>query len=262
VYRAVRYAMARRVFSQAQHLTAVSPYLASALQRYTRQTIQVVPNPVATGVQERMRVRGSPTRRRVALVVNGWGDLKNGARGLQACAVFAAGETDAEFHLYGHDFGPGQLAQAWATSEGLQARFVFHGPVPHAQLLDELAGMDVLLHPALEESFGVVLAEAMGMGLNVVGGAPSAPGPGEPGPGRAGGAAPGILVDVRSVTAMADGLRRAFDPGYGERSALGVARVSSSFSARSVALAYVSHYAVLLGGADARLHAPAVGGHS
>jgi glycosyltransferase involved in cell wall biosynthesis len=46
----------------------------------------------------------------------------------------------------------------------------FHGPIDSKVLLEHLVEMDVLLHPALEESFGMVVAEAMALGIPVVGG--------------------------------------------------------------------------------------------
>lgn len=261
VYRAVRYAMAREVFRRGRHFTAVSPYLAEALQSYTPHTINVVANPVAAGVLDRMGMRGAPAARRIAMVVNGWDDRKNPKAGLMACSAFAAAEPGAEFHLFGHGFGPGQEADQWVTAQGLPGRFVFHGPCPHARLLEQVAQMDVLLHPALEESFGVVLAEAMGMGLNVVAGRHSGAVPWVLGPRPGDARAPGILVDVRSVPAIVDGLTQAFGPGYGERSALGVQRVAANFSAASVAQAYAAHYASLLAGTQAGLPARAAAGH-
>ena len=195
------------------------------------------------------------------MVVNGWDDLKNPKAGLMACSAFAAAEPGAEFHLFGQGFGPGQEADQWVTAQGLAGRFFFHGPCPHARLLEQVAQMDVLLHPALEESFGVVLAEAMGMGLNVVAGRHSGAVPWVLGPRPGDARAPGILVDVRSVPAIVDGLTQAFGPGYGERSALGVQRVAANFSAASVAQAYAAHYASLLAGTQAGLPARAAAGH-
>lgn len=245
VYRAVRYLMARRVFARGQHFTAVSPYLAQALQGYTDAPFAVVPNPVAQGVMQRLRPRPEPATRRVAMVCNGWDDLKNPKIGLQACAAFAVREPSTEIHLFGHGFGPEQAAQQWVASQNLQGRFSFHGPVAHARLLSELQTMDVLLHTALEESFGVVLAEAMGLGLNVVGGRDSGAVPWVLGPSLGDGLAPGLLVDVRSVDAVLQGLSQAFDSNYAQRSADGVRRVAAMFSPEVVARRYVSQYEAL-----------------
>jgi glycosyltransferase involved in cell wall biosynthesis len=75
----------------------------------------------------------------------------------------------------------------------------FLGSLTYETLLQEMAEADVFLHPSLEESFGMVVAEAMALGLPVVGG-------------KASGAVPwvigraGILVDVTNPTEIAHGL--------------------------------------------------------
>src|SRR5205085_11099029 len=95
----------------------------------------------------------------------------------------------------------GEAAQAcWQHMDG-RGQVQFIGAVPHARLLDEMAQSQVLLHPALEESFGVVLAEAMAMGLSVVAGAHSGAVPWVQGDA-------GSLVNVRQPAQIAAALLR------------------------------------------------------
>jgi glycosyltransferase involved in cell wall biosynthesis len=105
----------------------------------------------------------------------------------------------AHLHLFGQKYGPGEEAEAWAISKGISAAIHFEGVVPHARLLSMLMSFDVLLHPALEESCPMGIAEAMAVGLPVVAGERSGGIPWMVGSG-------GFLTDVTSPASISDGL--------------------------------------------------------
>lgn len=199
LYRLVRYFMARRVLDQARHLTAVSPYLHQKIGHYSRVPITVVPNPLPAHPE----TLAAPTRQydpahpRIAMVLNGWGALKNPQPALRAFALLRRRFPTAELSIMGSDYGPGGKAEAWAQSQGLAEGVHFMGSQPYHTLIAKLAQTDLLLHPSLEETFGMSIAEAMSLGVPVVGGQTS-------------GAVPwvigecGHLVDVRSERAIAE----------------------------------------------------------
>lgn len=242
-YRALRYLMARDVLRRARHLTAVSPYMADSARRLGGRNIAVIPNPLADYVLMRGRPRPRPTTRRVALVCQGMQRLKNVEAGLQAFALFRRAQPAAELHLFGLDFGTGQKAQRLANEQGIASGMHFHGELAHPQLVERLMAMDVLLHPALEESFGVVVAEAMALGLGVVAGAASGAVPWVVGPvDPKSGCAAGILTDVRSVSSILAALVEAFDDRYAGRSVLAIHQAHSRFSSKVVIDAYTAHY--------------------
>jgi glycosyltransferase involved in cell wall biosynthesis len=114
--------------------------------------------------------------------------------------------------------------------------------LPHRELLTALAELDALLHPSLEESFGVVLAEAMALGLPVVAGRDSGAVPWVLGANPEGKCATGVLTDVRSATGMTNALHTLFDMEYAARSAAGLSRARCYFSPVAVALAYEARY--------------------
>lgn len=240
-YRAMRYLMALRVFRQARHFTTVSDYMAGELASGFGIKARVVPNPVADFVLSLGQPRRLTGSRRIAMVCNGWNDIKNAERGLEAFAAWAASLPEAELHLFGHGYGLNQAAYKWVVASSLpRHNLIFHGPKLHADLIAALNTMDALLHPALEESFGVVVAEAMALGLPVVGG-------------HASGAVPsvlgdhatriaGVLTDVTSSTAMIQALDRVFGPDYEQFSLAGVNRARDVFSSEAVVSAYVSCY--------------------
>jgi glycosyltransferase involved in cell wall biosynthesis len=123
---------------------------------------------------------------------------------------------------------------------------IFHGAVPHSQLISQLKSLDVLLHPSLEESFGVTVAEGMALGLPVVAGensgaVPWVVGADTPMAGAA------ILVDVLKADAMAAALVRVFDETYEARSLAGIRRANEGFTSKAVAGAYLDRYYQIVG---------------
>ena len=170
LYRWLRVLMARKTFKTAKYITAVSPYMRDEVQAMTSTPIHVVPNPVddlALALATPRLPNSSPA---IAMVCNGWDARKNPEPGLLAFNQLMNDLPGATMHLYGNGFGPGQTAETWCKAKGIEKGMHFHGAVPHKQLLKELAQHDLLLHTSIEESFGMVIAEAMAMGLPVVAG--------------------------------------------------------------------------------------------
>lgn len=244
LYRLGRYLMAKSVFRRAGHLTVVSPYLVDELRGMTRVPLNVVPNPLPDLVFGLGHTRPAPDFQnrppQIAMLLNGWSSRKNPEAGMLAMSRVRAVYPNASMHLYGPDYGQGERAQQWAIERQLEAGFVFHGWTPYAQTMRELAEMDILLHPAIEESFGMTIAEAMALGLPVVAGAHSGAVPWVLGTQEGGGA----LVDVRSPEKIAQALLAILsDPVlYARYSMQGHARAIKNFSASSVAQAYLQHY--------------------
>jgi glycosyltransferase involved in cell wall biosynthesis len=245
LYRLVRYFMARRVLNQAQCLTAVSPYLKQKLDRYARVPITVVPNPLPPHppqLAERSR-HFDPAHPRIAMVLNGWGARKNPQPALRAFAALRRQFPAAKLNIMGSDYGVGGKAESWASSKGLTDGVHFMGPQPYRALLAKLAESDLLLHPALEETFGMSIAEAMSLGVPVVGGQSS-------------GAVPwvigknGRLVDVRSDQAITQAVTELLNDSreMTNLSAQAKAAALSRFSPDAVATVYEGCYQRALSG--------------
>lgn len=238
-YRLVRYFMARRVLRQAKHLTAVSPYLKHKIEGYARAPISVVPNPLPSHpphLTESTR-QYDPARPRIAMVLNGWGALKNPQPALRAFAALRRKCPAAELSIMGSDYGPGGKAESWAHAQGLTAGVNFMGKQPYPVLLAKLAESDLLLHPSLEETFGMSIAEAMSLAVPVVGGQSSGAVPWVIGDG-------GVVTDVTSVESIASALVGLLaNPATRLSHAQAArARAEESFAAKQVADAYVENY--------------------
>lgn len=252
VYRAVRWLMARQVLQRAEWLTTVSPYMVGELRAQGARAVMVVPNPVARDFLRRARHRPRPDAHQIALVSNGWSRWKNVAAAIQAHALFRQGCPDSTLHLYGRDLEPDGPAARWAQAAGLADGLCFHGPLPHQALAQCLATHDALLHTALEESFGVVLAEAMALGMPVVAGDACGAVPWVTGASEDSPAGAAILTDVRSPAKVAEALRRLFDEQYGARSAAALDNVRRRFDPTAVAREYLQAYGQLVPSPAAR----------
>lgn len=248
LYRWLRVLMARQVLRRARHVTAVSPHLAQALHGMVTQPVTVVPNPVDGALVARGRDRQCAPEARLALISNGWNGIKNARPALLAFARLQAEAPGMTLHVFGHDFQPGGPADAWCRGQAAMRQawpaIRFHGPLPHADLMRALEGVDLLLHASLEESFGMVLVEAMALGLPVLAGARS-------------GAVPWVVQDPRCLCDVTDpqamaraaaGLLQA--PVYAQLSRQLRAMVAERFSMGEVLSRYERAYLAALADAD------------
>jgi glycosyltransferase involved in cell wall biosynthesis len=181
-------------------------------------------------------------------VLNGWGKLKNAAVALTAFQKVRLSLPRVRLLMFGDDYADVGPAHAWAHKRGLDRGVEFVGPVPHEALLSRLsAEIDILVHPSLQESFGLAIAEAMALGIPVIGGF------------RCGGVAhtlehgnAGLLSNVRSARHLAQAMT-----GLGRDSQLQhrlglIARASAArrFKIHDVAAAYEALYRSTAGGKD------------
>lgn len=232
----MRAGIALHVLRHARRVTTVSPYMVDEVQPLCRTPVLVVPNPIATRASTRQRTPRAG-RMKVVMVGNGWGPRKNGAAALQAFAMLAQRLPAAQLQLYGQDSEPGGAAQRCWQRLGAAGDVAFNGSVSHDHVLDAMAASDLMLHPALEESFGAVLAEAMAMGLPLVAGERSGAVPWVVGNG-------GRLVDVTRPEPMAEAMQALLiDPtAMDALGKLGRERVLANFSPAAVTARYEQQY--------------------
>lgn len=227
--------LARYVFRRGRWFTAVSPYMARSVQKWTTAPVAVVPNPVVTPTRLTgpAIVSDGPV---ISLVVNGWDDRKNSKNALLAFKSIQQRYPNAVLWAFGTAFVPDAQAAAFCAEHQIP-NVVLFGPTPHGEVLEKVAQSTLLLHTSLEESFGMVLAEAMSYGVPVVAGKDS-------------GAVPwvvedgGLLVDVSKVDAIIGAVDKLLaDPLLYERLSANAARiVRNNFPIQRVADQYVDLY--------------------
>ena len=236
-YRTLRLALAWRVRLQDPHLTAVSPYVADQWRREMlwRGDISIIPNMVGmalTAPPEAVVVPGRVT------TIGDSSRWKNLRRLLEAWPRVAEVNPALQLHVVGLD-------QSGATSLGVDVlsrnfeRVTWHGTLSRCQVANVLARTEMLVHPSLQESFGLVVAEAMHLGVPVIGGRSSGAIPWLLDEGRA-----GLLTNVSRPDSIAAAILRI----HGEpelREALrcsAQARSNELFSITGVAESYESIY--------------------
>lgn len=199
IYRFGRYLMARKVLRHAKAITAVSDDLKRRIGSLAGSEVIVVPNPLSRQFIDADCSRTSASlcvAPKLISVINGWGYLKNANNALIAFAQIQQQFKDATYHLYGCDFQPGGPAEQWAKLQGLAKGVVFHGTVSHRTLVNALEDATLMLHPSRSESCPMGIAEAMALGVPVVGGEKSGGVPWMIGDA-------GLLVDIREPLKIA-----------------------------------------------------------
>ena len=175
LYRCFRLIMSEYVLKNLKYASTVSPYMFDYVKARC-ENVRVIPNPITLPktrlqvselIKERKPKLNSP---KVLMINNGWNEHKNGNEGLKAFKLFQKKYPNAKLYLFGSGSEINGLAYKDATKLNLHNNIHFMGVVKRETIMIHLQEAHLLLHPALEESFGVVLTEAMSMGVPVIGG--------------------------------------------------------------------------------------------
>lgn len=226
--------MARQVFKKGQWFTAVSPYMAESILNMTDKPVAVVANPVSIpAVRPRQTLPDQPI---ISVVVNGWDDRKNSANALLAFKEIQKRHPDCVLWAMGTAFEPNGEAVTFCKKHEIR-NIIFYGSMRHAEVLDKIAQSTLLLHTSLEESFGMVLVEAMSYGVPVVAGKDS-------------GAVAwvvddgGLLVDVTSVEAIVAATDELLSDAdlYAQTSERAITIVRDRFPIEAIADQYIDLY--------------------
>ena len=243
-YRFIRFLMAWQVCQHAQVMTAVSPYLEKHFRQVFRfkSPIHIIPNGVPDFVFELAHSKKKCLKNNNKIIfasnLTGWTDLKNGKTLIQAFNQVCLKNPKCELWMYGTGYGNGEAAQIWAAQALLAKNIQFRGQTPYHGLLSDLAeNVDVLVHPSLEESFSMAIAEAMALGIPVIGGKNSGAVPDTMGES-------GMLIDIKSSDALENAmLTLADNPNL--RSLLGEkgkGKAVKSYTNREITLQYETIY--------------------
>lgn len=196
-YHLLRCLMAKQVCQLAPIMTVVSSYLEKHFREVFgyRKPIHLIPNGIPEFVfslPDDSKKNTNKSRVIFASNLTGWSERKNGGTLIKAFSGVLSHNPDHELWMFGNGYGDGEEAHKWAELNKMNKNIKFFGYVPYTKLLNTLAQyVDILVHPALEESFSMAIAEAMALRLPVIAGKNS-------------GAVPdtlqsgGLLVDVKS----------------------------------------------------------------
>lgn len=202
----VRAAFASAMLMRVKSLAVLSPYLAGYYRKYHlyRNELHVVPEFTAPAAYAHASEADTADRVDLtfAAVLNGYNRRKNSDTLISAFSDYRKSFPSAKLILFGHGHGPYQEAEQWARGLNLCENIEFAGATRNDILLSRISReVDVVIHPALEEAFGIAVADAMAMAKPVIGGRGCGAIPWVLGDGKA-----GLVVDVRKREAIADAM--------------------------------------------------------
>jgi len=198
-YRFGRFLMACATFFKGSHFIANSPYIQECLKKYLRKDVPVIPNALDEAVFYEGERHLNAFRPIIVSINNGFAKHKNVKSLMPAYKLIKEEIPACRLMLIGSGFEKGGEADKWAKSKFLSDGVDFRGFLPQSEVLKILKSADLLIHPALEESFGMTLLEAMAKKIPVIGGKKSGAVPWVLNYGKA-----GVLTDVKSPEHIAD----------------------------------------------------------
>lgn len=243
MFRLVRWMMNTIVVSKAKYLIANSSYTYNQLGRRTRAKTRIIDNFYTNDLIARLPTHVDKGRY-IATAVQGFTYRKNVQNALLAFAQVRARHPEMEYRLIGVDMEEGGLAQQFAETNGIADGVRFMGPLPFQEVYQQIVHARVLLHPAREESFGMVPLEAMVGGTPVVGGSKSGFIPDLLDQGRA-----GLLCDVESPDDIAGSLLRLLEDTElaDEITEKGREFARDNFSEDVIMRKHLAYYSTILG---------------
>ncbi len=242
LYRFYRLIMAIYVLRKAKYLTTVSDHCLKGLKKICSKNIKIVPNFESDFVFNFYKKNKQlKTNISIVMINNGFTSLKNVKIGILAFVQFRQLFPEAELHLYGKSYSKNEEAYLWSKSRVDLTNILFHGQLPFELLMNQLSEKDLLLHTSLEESFGMVITEAMAMGIPVIAGENSG------GPAwilKDGG---GLLIDVNSVKEVKEALIKLMNPLFFKNCSKMAREIAiNRFSKNQVVKLYLEEYQILL----------------
>jgi glycosyltransferase involved in cell wall biosynthesis len=246
-YRRIRLKMDNWVRINGENFNVNSPYLKENLSEWN-DNLPVIGNPYSPNIKLGKPKQLSDTIKIVSLL-NGWSKIKNPQIAIKSFIILKKKnpQLNIEYHLYGPGYSKNDNGYKWVQNNNYVRNIFFHGEVHHSKLMEELQHFDILLHPAIEESFGNTLIEAMTQGLPVVAGENSGAVPWVLNYGKN-----GILVNVKNVDDIVRGIELLIHDSkkYEELSISGLTYVENTFSPKTIAKDYIELYKEILNGKD------------
>ena len=177
LYRLFRYCFARYVIPRIKYLSFASPYMEECYRsRYdlnAKKTF-LIPNALPESIFSQKPKTSDSAHSLTFAVTGDTGRLKNVAPIIRAFSRIKDTVPDCKFIFMGQGLDEDCKLAHMASQLDVKKNMRFLGRVTHKNLLRILEKeADILIHPSLEESFGMTVLEAMAKGLPVIGGSES-----------------------------------------------------------------------------------------
>ena len=202
LYRLVRFIMGCITLRIAKKITTTSKYARLQTKKYTNTPISIIPNPLRKDlINSKIKNKEINKKIKIVMINNGFDRRKNLKIALKAFKEFNKSFPYSTLCLFGNEMEQEGPCYKWAKKNNLDNNVYFYGLVYQTDLMKVLHKYDILLHTALEETFGNIFLEAMIKGVPIIAGKNS-------------GAAPeviknnGLLVDVNDIEQIINGLKK------------------------------------------------------
>jgi len=154
-----------------RNLTAVSPHIASHFKKYYgfNDNLSIIPNAIPDDVLVKEAKKHPGNDELLLLSVSSWGSLKNVKTTLRAFSFLLEKYPSAHLRLIGSGLEMDSEAYLWANARGLSRNVDFAGKIEHEEIMHILRNdTHLFVYSSLEESFCMVVLEAMASGVPVV----------------------------------------------------------------------------------------------
>lgn len=236
-YRISRLGMDYWVRMKGKHFSFNSIYLQDMWKK--KVVGNVIPNPVNGSFIKAPKKFPSGRVKRICFVANGWDARKNPDTTIKGFIAACEMMPDLELHLFGRGYEAYNQKVGLLGKGQLSSNVKFRGPMLINELIDELSGFDLMIHTAIEESFGNNLVEAMALGIPVIAGKSSGAVPWVLDYGNA-----GVLVDVRDYKEVSNAILNILNDKvlYESISYKGFMNVQERFSQETVCKQYLAEF--------------------
>jgi glycosyltransferase involved in cell wall biosynthesis len=242
-YRFLRLLMDRECLRRGKNFSVNSPYLQKLVEKKIGAAAEFTPNAIP-GDWFTPELKERKEKFTICSINNGFTERKNVSNLLRAFAQCNSLTTsELNLILVGEGFEHDGAAHKWAAANEFDENVQFLGSQSGAQVREIIDRSDLLMHPALEESFGMTLVEAMARRVPVIGGDSSGAVPWVLDDGKA-----GILIDVTSADAIAEAISFLVKDNtrWQQLSQAGYQSAKERFHADSVARLYLSIFQKIL----------------
>jgi L-malate glycosyltransferase len=192
-YRIMRLILNYYVFYKGANFVANSLYIDKKIEELVKNKFDLVPNAIKDEIFIKTEKFLNTKEPKIISINSGFGKLKNVSILIKVFETVKKTLPNAILVLIGTDFEKDGVAHRWTKENSDDKNIKFLGEMPHKNMLHIMEDCDLLVHPALEESFGNTLIEAMSKKVPVIGGENSGAVPWVLGFGKA-----GILTDITS----------------------------------------------------------------
>ena len=188
-----------KTLRQGKYFSTVSPYMAANMEQFfPEKEVKIIPNFIEDVKNEYTKT----LKIKLVAINRGYDELKNVNTLMEAFAILRKKIQDCcILRLIGSGYEKNGPAEVWAKEHNIADGINFIGMLPHTKAMKELGEASIFVHASREESFGMVLLEAMLCKVPIVAGKNSGAVPWILEEGKS-----GELVDIEKPQQIADAI--------------------------------------------------------